>query len=330
MKSLIYLRTITACTWLYVAAVAAVWLLLRLGGDRWWFSTLILFGPRWFLALPLVPLGLLAALARRRLLVPLTAAALAILGPIMGFCIPWARCVAPKGPGIRVLTCNVKGHCKDNAALDELIRATAPDIVALQGCWHQVRVKWPDGWQVAQEGELLIASRYSLRDMRASQDGARRRIFSCVVATPGRDLRFATLHPLSPHQSLLGFLDRRTMVEPSARGSLTQEIQNRWRDAEQAALWCEEDSRSEIIVGDFNLPPDSAIYGRYWTGYRNAFSEAGLGFGFTEWPGFRRRWFGIRIDHILSTKNWRPQRSWVGPNVGSDHLPLIADLSSDQ
>src|SRR5271165_2647241 len=75
MKSLINRRTITACTWLYVAAVAAVWLLLRLGGDRWWFSTLILFGPRWFLALPLVPLGLLAALARRRLLVPLTAAA---------------------------------------------------------------------------------------------------------------------------------------------------------------------------------------------------------------------------------------------------------------
>ena len=56
------------------------------------------------------------------------------MGPIMGLCLPWARLVGPSGPTIRVLTCNVKGRCCDNAALNELIRVTEPDIVALQGC----------------------------------------------------------------------------------------------------------------------------------------------------------------------------------------------------
>ena len=77
------------------------------------------------------------------------------------------------------------------------------------------------------------------------------------------------------------------------------------------------------------MPPDGAIYRSYWAGYRNAFSEAGLGYGYTEWPGMRRMRFGIRIDHILSTRDWRPRRAWVGPDIRSDHLPLIAELVGD-
>ena len=72
---------------------------------------------------------------RRRMLLPLAAAALLVFGPLMGFCLSWARLAAPSRPAIRVLTCNLKGHCNDNAALDDLIRDAAPDIVALQGCF---------------------------------------------------------------------------------------------------------------------------------------------------------------------------------------------------
>ncbi len=118
-----------------VAAVVGVWLLLRLGGDRGWFATLILFGPRWFCALPLAVLGPLAGLMRRRMLVHVAGAALLILGPIMGFCLPWARLTAPGRPAIRVLTRNVKGHYKDNVALDKLIGDAAPDTT----CWSYAR-----------------------------------------------------------------------------------------------------------------------------------------------------------------------------------------------
>ena len=88
-------RGLGAIVWLYVAVLAVVWLLLRFGGDRWWFATLILFGPRWLCAVPLAALVPAAALVRRRLLWPLTAAAVVAIGPIMGFCLPWAR-LAPR------------------------------------------------------------------------------------------------------------------------------------------------------------------------------------------------------------------------------------------
>jgi len=117
--------------WSYVALLPVAWLLLDVGGDRWWLATVMLFGPRWVYALPLIFLVPVAAIWRRRLLWPLAAGALAVLGPIMGLCLPWARLIAPHGPRLRVLTCNVKGHSHDNAALNELIRTAAPDIVAL-------------------------------------------------------------------------------------------------------------------------------------------------------------------------------------------------------
>ncbi len=321
---------ISCCAWAYLALVIAVWLLLRLGGDRWWFATLVLFGPRWICALPLAVLGPLAGLMCRRTMLPLAVAALLVFGPIMGFCLPWARLAGHSRPAVRVLTCNVKGHGNDNAALDGLIRDSAADIVALQGCWGQPRVKWPEGWQVVQGGELVIASRYPLREVRTWKQGNQIRILACVVATPQRDLSFATLHPQSPHQSFDQILDRRTVLRLSGREPITQDTEDRRRDAEQASQWLADGREPKIIVGDFNSPPDSVIYRECWAGYCNAFAEAGLGYGYTEWPRMRRAWFGIRIDHILSTSDYPPRRCWVGPYVGSDHLPLIAELSGEE
>lgn len=315
------------CIWTYLALVAAVWMLLYLGGDRWWFATLVLFGPRWFCALPLAVLAPLTLLMRRRMLLPLAGAALLVFGPIMGFCLPWARLAGSGGPTIRLLTCNVKGNGRDNPALDALIRDAAPDIVALQGLWQTAQVKWPEGWHVIQEDQLLIASRYPLREIRFTPPGNRVPLLSCVVAAPDQDIRFTTLHPPSPHQNFDKLRDSRTILRPSESGQLAREIEERWRDAEQTAQWLEDGHDSRIVAGDLNLPPDSAIYRTYWAGYLDAFSQAGLGFGYTEWPRMRRMRFGIRIDHILSTGDWRPRKCWLGPDIGSDHLPLIADLA---
>jgi endonuclease/exonuclease/phosphatase (EEP) superfamily protein YafD len=35
----------------------------------------------------------------------------------------------------------------------------------------------------------------------------------------------------------------------------------------------------------------------------------------------------MRIDHILYTDHFVAQRAWVGPNAGSDHLPVLAELA---
>ena len=97
------------------------------------------------------------------MLLHLSVAALIVVGPVMGLCLPWARLTTPDGPAIRVLTCNIKSHCQNTEALSRLVRVTQPDIVALQGCWVHNKIKWPNGWNLLQDGELLIASRYPLR-----------------------------------------------------------------------------------------------------------------------------------------------------------------------
>jgi len=75
-------------------------------------------------------------------------------------------------------------------------------------------------------------------------------------------------------------------------------------------------------VGDFNMPVESAIYRQDWSEFRNAFSQAGIGFGMTRDNG----WIQVRINHILIGSQWRPRRVVGGPVVGLDHRPVIADL----
>jgi endonuclease/exonuclease/phosphatase (EEP) superfamily protein YafD len=75
-------------------------------------------------------------------------------------------------------------------------------------------------------------------------------------------------------------------------------------------------------MGDFNLPVESAIYRANWAGFTNAFSQQGLGFGYTK----HTRWHGIRIDHVLARSGWDIERAWVGPSAGGDHLPVIVEL----
>src|SRR5690349_19121372 len=82
------------------AAVLAAWAALALAADRWWPATLLLFGPRWVLAVPLAVLVPAAAVCRRQALLPLLAAAVVLALPVLGFCIPPGQ--APDHAGSRL------------------------------------------------------------------------------------------------------------------------------------------------------------------------------------------------------------------------------------
>ncbi|MFZ1935144.1 MAG: endonuclease/exonuclease/phosphatase family protein [Thermoguttaceae bacterium] len=324
--------TVAVCTWLYLGIVLAVWLLLRLAGDRWWFATVILFGPRWLCAVPLAVLVPAAVLLRRRMLFVLAAAAILVFGPIMGFCLPWGRLAAAEGPSLRVLTCNLKGECHKNAALDRIIEEQMPDVVALQGCYGEVRIRWPAGWHVCQVADFVVASRYPVvegtdHSWQLAGHGPHMDILHCRVQVDGREIDFCSVHLLSPHGGLEAVFDRKTLLRPSDGPILDAEIEQRRLESEDAYHFACRLGPQQILAGDFNMPVDSAIYRQHWGGFRDGFSAAGLGYGYTEWPRMRVRVFGVRIDHVLTGDGWRCRRCWVGPDVGSDHLPLLADLS---
>ena len=77
-----------------------------------------------------------------------------------------------------------------------------------------------------------------------------------------------------------------------------------------------------LAAGDFNMPPDDSTMVALRSAFRFAFEEGGWGYGYTR--PTRCPWF--RIDHILASPEWQVTRCWVGPDFGSDHLPLLADV----
>jgi len=42
-----------------------------------------------------------------------------------------------------------------------------------------------------------------------------------------------------------------------------------------------------------------------WSDFRDAFSDGGVGFGYTEWQQVRKIPVGVRIDHVLTGPGWR-------------------------
>ncbi len=78
-----------------------------------------------------------------------------------------------------------------------------------------------------------------------------------------------------------------------------------------------------VLMGDFNATPWSQ-------GFRAAvrtagFHRAGTGIGGT-WPAPLGR-LGIPIDHVLLHGPITAVEARVGPDIGSDHLPVVAELA---
>lgn len=79
-----------------------------------------------------------------------------------------------------------------------------------------------------------------------------------------------------------------------------------------------------IVAGDFNVTPWSSHFKDALA--RSGLSDCAAGHGLApSWPS-QFPPLGIRIDHCWASPHWHSADVRVGPSLGSDHLPLIADL----
>ena len=101
----------------------------------------------------------------------------------------------------------------------------------------------------------------------------------------------------------------------------------RRQESRDLSAWIRELPQVDIVTGDFNLPVESQIYRRSWGGYQNVFSEVGFGVGYTRWVMLHNFHYGVRIDHVLTSEDWVPLECRIGRDIGSDHLPLITEVS---
>jgi endonuclease/exonuclease/phosphatase (EEP) superfamily protein YafD len=93
---------------------------------------------------------------------------------------------------------------------------------------------------------------------------------------------------------------------------------------ERIAVWGRRQTRPAIVMGDLNVTPWSPVFSDLLRegGLRN--TSQGLGF-FASWPAglpVGR----IPIDHCLVTPDWQVDSKRLGPDIGSDHLPVMVDL----
>lgn len=324
-------RLVVCGVWGYLFAILVAWVGLWHWGDRWGPMTVLLFGPRWVLLVPVVGLAIAVFRSRPKLLVPLLISGAVVVGPVMGFNLGWRSWFGRSATGtpVRVVTYNAAGGSDLNTSLPWIIEETRADIIGFQECGRAladaVRALPEIAWSRSVQDQLCLVSRFPIigtrqldrENFRAA--GGSGIVIEYTLDLGERRLRLTNLHLDTPRAGL----------EPMREGNVMEGLhmlrsKSVVRDIEssQARRWIDTGDGTAVVLGDFNLPVESAIYRRHWGDMRNAFSIGGFGFGYTRYAG----WVRARIDHILVGEEVQIVRARVGPDFGSDHRPMIAEL----
>ncbi|MDB5349967.1 MAG: metal-dependent hydrolase [Planctomycetota bacterium] len=321
-------RGVAVATWGYAAVVLVALGLIKTLGDRWWPATVLMFAPRWIFLFPIPPLILWAGLRRRwRLLLADGAVLAVVLGPLMGLCLPVRSLIAgsPEGLKIRVLSLN---RGSGQLASKELVRMIGDEKIDVV-CFQEAR---PDpvldayfaraGWTRNAGGSIFshlpVIKDYGLSDLPYEApdvwDVKLTRV--SVRLDDGREAMVACVH--MPTMTY-GFarLFRRDFA------GMRRYIDWRWKQTDSVLrILGETATLPTVVAGDFNMPPDSPMMHKLRASFPSGFEEVGWGYGYTR-PS-RASWIGI--DRILASKGSRFSRCRVGPRVGSDHRPILAEV----
>jgi endonuclease/exonuclease/phosphatase family metal-dependent hydrolase len=317
-------------TWAWACVVLAVLLLIRWVGDGWWGVTVLLFLPRWLFLAPFPFLVLASGLGMRpRYWILQAVVALVIAGPLMLASLPVHRLWAPpvSGTRVRIMTYNMGASTIDDERLIRMIDQEKIDLICFQeGNTEQSPALQnyldSQGWYRDRKRRYL-ASRYPIiaelppLPSEPSTDDLHQVILirARVRAAPGVEFGLASVHMPTLRFGLYRFFEHDV-------DGLRKHIA--WWDHQLERLVGGLSEMRDIpflVGGDFNVPSDHAGMAALGASLRFAHEDAGWGYGYTR--PTRSPWF--RIDHILGTPEWVFTRCWVGPDFGSDHLPLIAD-----
>jgi endonuclease/exonuclease/phosphatase (EEP) superfamily protein YafD len=216
---------------------------------------------------------------------------------------------------LRVLQANVLAGNQEPRRLLELIERDQPDVLVLQEVnrrWlaalrplarlypHELRS--PD---LRSSGDVIL-SRLPLQDPRITAvTHGRRTVLSATLHVSGRPVRLLTVHPPPPleerrYRELLELYD--ATIERLAGTS-----------------------GPTMLVGDLNASMWGAHYRRLVAAgnLRNARRGFGIQATYPTWAGP----FGLPIDHVLHTPDVGVLDLRLGPDIGSNHRPTIADLA---
>jgi len=297
-----------------VASLIALWCALlaaMLGRYAWPLDLFAHFRVQYALLFLVVAIALFALRAPLLGAVSAVGAVVAAI-PIVGYMgVQTARAEAG-APSFRVVNFNTWFRNRDYAEIGRFLERTQPDVIVLEERTQQEALRL---------GEFLTSYPYSFNEPRphgvvifarwpiASAESLPLAAGGVLAARVTLDWRGTPITVLGAHLHWpLGPTNSRLRNDELA-GLAT------FAAAYQGPL---------IVTGDFNITPWSRHFREALQ--RSGLSDSAAGHGLApSWPS-QFPPLGIRIDHCLVSRHWRSTDVRLGPSLGSDHLPLIADL----
>jgi endonuclease/exonuclease/phosphatase family metal-dependent hydrolase len=306
-------------------------------GEGAWWAELARYVPYLAYLVPAMAAAGLSLLLGWRWRIAALATLSLVLGPVMGLTVN----IGDSGSGrLRVMTYNIKDYVAQKrpggfAAIAWEIALHDSDIVLMQDAENvaELHLEHPNraakmfgGRQVATSGQFIIASRFPLRgckDGDVSFPGERHHYQRCTVLANGVEFELFNVHLLTPREGLNATRHERLAGIDEWKDNVASRVLQARALARDVAA----SPRPVVLMGDLNAPQHSPVVGHLLgTGLRDAFSTAGVGYGYTHGHSLRPHISFARIDHVLVSPKFGIAEAYVGGKEASEHRPVVTDL----
>jgi vancomycin resistance protein VanJ len=233
---------------------------------------------------------------------------------------------------LTVMTYNVGAGLADPARLVEVLGRSGADVIGLQelapeqgaAIAHSLAADYPH--QVLHASGIPgkgLLSRFAVPEATLLELHPGRPDLQATIEVPGGTLTVIVAHPPPPR---IGRHRVRHAALADAQIARIAAVASRGHPA--------------VLLTDFNRVGWQAAYRQLrQSGLIDAFGAAGRGPGFTlptrlSHLAYRGHPLGelplpplLRVDYVWHTAHFRTIQSWIGSHAGSDHLPVLAELT---
>ena len=225
----------------------------------------------------------------------------------------------PPGPQtLRVMSFNVLGTNLDDQAIMSEVRQVSPDLLIVWEVTYvmakrleALRDEYPYGLDRPHYNYTLGFSVFSKHPFTHQQVAwLPERMFSCPIPSMQVEIEGYPIRVLGIHAS--------NPIYGSTWGARNRQLE--WLTELVLAS-----DLPTIVMGDFNTTPWSPNLRRFLADTRLRDTRQGQGLH-NSWHA-SCLWLGVPIDHIFVSSDFHVHRRWLGNAQGSDHVPVICDLS---